>query len=81
MPHMKRRATGFLILTVLAIAFLIAMMILLMTQHARAAEQIPCWKARAFIVRVGSLSQAEKIAQQQGYTKTQIAEVRRRCGL
>jgi hypothetical protein len=81
MPYVKRRATAFLIVTIIATAFLIAMMILLMTQHARSAEQIPCWKARAFIVRVGSLSQAEKIAQQQGYTKSQIAEVRRRCGL
>jgi hypothetical protein len=78
---MKRRATGFLILTVLAIAFLIAVLIMLMTRPAWSAEQIPCWKAKALIVYAGNATEAEKLAQQHGYTKSQIAEVRRRCGL
>jgi hypothetical protein len=34
MPYMKRRATGFLILTVFAIAFQIAVLIVLMTRPA-----------------------------------------------
>jgi hypothetical protein len=44
-------------------------------------EQIPCWKAKALLAYAGNPAEAEKIAQQHGYTKSQIAEVRRRCGL
>lgn len=47
-----------------------------------AGEQIPCWKAQALLLAVaGDVSKAEKLAQKHGYTKAQIAEVRRRCGL
>jgi hypothetical protein len=44
-------------------------------------DQIPCWKAKAFITYAGSVSEAEKLAEKHGYTRTQIAEVRRRCAL
>jgi hypothetical protein len=56
-------------------------MILLTTRPAWSADQIPCWKAKAFITYAGSVSEAEKLAEKHGYTRTQIAEVRRRCGL
>ena len=85
MPHVNRRATAFLILTAMAIFALIAVLIFLMTIPARAgiftAEPIPCWKAKALLAYAGNPAEAEKIAQQHGYTRTQIAEVRRRCGL
>lgn len=81
MPHVERRATGFLVLTVLAIAFLITTLIILMTQPARAGDQIPCWQARALLAYAGSDAEAEKLARKRGYTANQIAEVRRRCGL
>lgn len=81
MPHMKRRATFFLWMTVLAIFLLTAALILLMTRPAWPHEQIPCWKARAFIVQAGGIAEAERLAQQRGYTKAQIAEIRRRCGI
>lgn len=45
------------------------------------SDPIPCWKAKALIAYAGSTSEAERLAQQHGYTKAQIAEVRRRCGL
>ncbi|MET4210542.1 hypothetical protein [Bradyrhizobium sp. LA2.1] len=64
-----------------AIFVLIAVMILLTTRPAWSSEQIPCWKARAFIAYAGSSAEAEKLAEKNGYTKSQIAEVRRRCGL
>jgi hypothetical protein len=81
MPHVKRRATLFLAMTVLAIFFLVGALILLMTRPAWPADQIPCWKARALLAYAGSSDEAEKLAQRHGYTKSQIAEVRRRCGL
>jgi len=45
------------------------------------SNPILCWKARAFIAYVGSTSEAEKLALAHGYTKSQISEVRKRCGL
>ena len=81
MPHVKRRATAFLALTVLAIATLVAALILLMTRPAWPDEPIPCWKARALLAYAGSSAEAEKIAAQHGYSRSQIAEVRRRCGI
>lgn len=82
---MHRRATAFLILTAMAIFALIAVLILLMTIPARAGlfstEPIPCWKAKALLAYAGNSAEAEKIAQQHGYSKSQIAEVRRRCGI
>lgn len=77
----QRRATAFLFLMVTAIFLLIAALILLMTRPARAADLIPCWKARAILAFAGSLAEAEKLAERHGYTKSQIAEVRKRCGL
>jgi hypothetical protein len=81
MPHIKRRAMAFLALIVLAIFVLFVALILLMTRPAWPADQIPCWKARALLAYAGSEVEAEKIAAQHGYTRSQIAEVRRRCGL
>ncbi|MGW1422685.1 hypothetical protein ACWAT4_21525 [Bradyrhizobium manausense] len=77
----QRRATAFLFVMISAIFLLVAALILLMTRPAWPADQIPCWKARAILEYAGSIAEAEKIAQQHGYTKAQIAEVRRRCGL
>jgi hypothetical protein len=45
------------------------------------ADQIPCWKAKALLAYAGTQAEAEKIAQQHGYTRSQIAEVRHRCGI
>lgn len=81
MPYVKRRAAAFLIVTALAIFVLTAALILLMTRQAWSHQQIPCWKARAFIVQVGGIAEAERLAQRRGYTKAQIAEIRRRCGI
>lgn len=72
---------AFLLLMVFAIFVLIAVLILMMTVPARAFDLIPCWKARALLTYAGSSVEAEKIAAQHGYTRSQIAEVRRRCGL
>jgi hypothetical protein len=77
----QRRAQAFLVLMIAAIFLLASALILLMTRPAWPADQIPCWKARAILVYAGSAVEAEKIAQQHGYSKLQIAEVRRRCGL
>lgn len=81
MSYIHRRALGFLILTVLAIFVLFVALIFLMTRPARALDPIPCWKAKALLAYAGDPVEAEKIAQRHGYTKSQIAEVRRRCGL
>jgi hypothetical protein len=78
---MKRRATLFLSLTVFAIFVLFVALILLMTRPAWSAEQIPCWKARALLTYAGNSDEAEKMARRHGYTKSEIAEVRRRCGI
>jgi hypothetical protein len=81
MRHMKRRANFFLAVIFSAFVALVAALIILMTRPAWPADQIPCWKARAILEYAGSIAEAGKIAQQHGYTKSQIAEVRRRCGL
>lgn len=81
MPHVKRRATAFLFMIVCALFLLIAALILLMPRKAGASDLIPCWKARALLTYAGTTAEAEKIAQQHGYTKASIAEVRRRCSL
>lgn len=81
MPHVKRRERYFLVLTIAAIFILTAALIVLMTRPAWPMDQLPCWKAKALLAYAGNPAEAEKIAAQHGYTKTQIAEVRRRCGL
>lgn len=68
-------------LMIAAIFVLCVALILLMTRPARAADLIPCWKARAILAFAGSSAEAERLAERHGYTKSQIAEVRRRCGL
>lgn len=70
-----------MIAIVLGLALLVAVWIILMTPKARALDPIPCWKAKALLAYAGSPGEAEKIAQNHGYTKGQIAEVRKRCGL
>jgi hypothetical protein len=81
MPYMKRRALAFLILMIVGIFVLSVALILLMTRPAWPSDQIPCWKAKALLAYAGTQAEAEKIAQQHGYSKLQIAEVRRRCGI
>jgi hypothetical protein len=80
MPE-RRRATIFLLVMVAGIFLLSTALILLMTRPAWPLDQIPCWKARALLAYAGNPAEAEKIAAQHGYSKSQIAEVRRRCGL
>lgn len=81
MPQNKRRATIFLIIMVAGIFLLSVALIMLMTRRARALEPIPCWQAKALLAYAGSEAEAEKLARKRGYTQSQIAEVRRRCGL
>jgi hypothetical protein len=82
MPYVNRRATFFLRLMVVALVLLIAAFTLLVTQRpALALEPIQCWQARALLAYAGSEAEAEKLARKRGYTQSQIAEVRRRCGL
>lgn len=78
---MKHRANFFLAVIFAAFVALVAALIILMTRPARAEDQIPCWKAKAVLAYAGSPAEAEKIAILHGYTKSQIAEIRRRCGL
>lgn len=81
MPHVKCRALAFLMLAGAGTFVLIAVLIVLMMRPAKALDSIPCWKAKALLAYAGNSAEAEKIAAQHGYTKSQIAEVRRRCGL
>lgn len=80
MPHMKRRATGFLILTILAVFFLLAALIILMTRPARADEGLPpgitCEMIREKVAEHGKLV-ALAWAIRQGYSSAQIHAARR----
>ena len=83
MPHMKRRATAFLYLTIFSIAFLIAILIILMTRPARADEVpglpagITCGMIREKVAEHGKFV-ALAWAIRQGYSSAQI-RVARRC--
>lgn len=78
---LNRRANFFLVVMVIGIFVLSVALIILMTRPAWPAEPIPCWQAKALLVYAGSEAEAEKLARRRGYTQSQIAEVRRRCGL
>lgn len=56
-------------------------MILAVLLMISSADPIPCWKAKALIAYAGNATEAEKLATKYGYTRSQIAEVRRRCGI
>lgn len=85
MPHMQRRATAFLCVTILAIAFLIAILILLMTRPAWSAPTpepvlpvgVTCDLVREKVSEYGKLA-AWAWALKQGYSLAQI-RVARRC--
>lgn len=68
--------------TALIVFVLAAILCAVLSDRAAAAEQIPCWKAKALLVWAGGKkSEAQKLAEDAGYTKAQIAEVKRRCDL
>jgi ABC-type uncharacterized transport system YnjBCD substrate-binding protein len=69
MPYMKRRAIGIPDPHGGGIFVLFVALILLMTRPAWPADQIPCWKAKALLAYAGTQAEAEKIAQQHGYTR------------
>jgi hypothetical protein len=79
---MKRRATGFLILTAFAIFSLIAVLIILMTRPAWSAELVCppkryfCWQVRAAAASFGEMV-LESRARACGWTESQIAAARR----
>lgn len=56
-------------------------MILAILLALTAPDPIPCWQAKALLAYAGSAAEAERLALKHGYTRSQIAEVRRRCGL
>lgn len=83
MPHMKRRATGFLILTVVAVFFLCAALIVLMTRPAWPAslapqQQYTCEDVRRLIAEKGKVA-AIAFAVEQGLSIRQIWQIRRTC--
>lgn len=68
--------------TALIVFVLAAISCAVLSDRAGAAEQIPCWKAKALLVWAGGKkSEAQRLAEDAGYTKAQIAEVKRRCDL
>ena len=84
MPHVQRRALAFLILTVLAIFFLVAALILLMTRPAWPSTSpntglpagITCELVREKVAEHGK-AVAWAWAIKQGYSFAQIAAARR----
>lgn len=81
MPHVKQRANAFLILTVLAVFFLIAVLIILMTQPARASdvslpEGVSCATIRSLVAEHGKVT-ALAWAIRQGYSWPQIREAKK----
>jgi len=83
MPHVKRRATAFLLVMVLSIFVLCALLIILMTRPARADEVqglpagITCEMIREKVAEHGKFV-ALAWAIRQGYSSAQI-RVARRC--
>lgn len=79
---MLRRVGLFLLIGMPLIVLAFLVLLWLTGTPAKAAEQIPCWKAQALMTWVlGNEARAEKIARKHGYTKAQIAEVRQRCNI
>lgn len=82
-PVLKRRATAFLILTSAAIFVLIAILILLMTRPARAAELpegVSCEQVRALVAEHGKVK-ALAWAFEHGFSIRQVYTIRRACKL
>lgn len=83
MPHVKRRAIAFLVLTVFAIFVLTAALILLLTRPAKSAELVCppkryfCWQVRAAAVSFGEAA-LEGRARSCGWSDLQIT-IARRC--
>lgn len=81
MPHAKR-ATGFLVLIIVSIFFLIALMIILMTQPARADTALPagitCEMVREKVAEHGKVK-ALAWAIEHGLSIRQIYLIRRAC--
>jgi hypothetical protein len=81
MPHAKR-AKAFLILTILSIFFLIAVLIILMTQPARAETALPdgitCELVREKVAEHGRVK-AMAWAIEHGLSIRQIYIIRRTC--
>jgi hypothetical protein len=82
MPHIKRRANVFLILTIAAIFVLTAALILLMTKPAWPATPEPpqysCEDVRRLIAEKGKVA-AIAIAVEHGLSLRQIWQIRRTC--
>lgn len=79
---LQRRATGFLILTVLAIFVLISVLIILMTRPARADAALPdgitCELVREKVAEHGKAA-AFAWAIEHGISLRQIWQIRRTC--
>lgn len=80
MPHMKRRAMAFLMLTAFGIFLLIAVLIMLMTRPAWSADVQPytCEDVRKLIAEKGKVA-AIAIAVEHGLSIRQIWQIRRSC--
>jgi hypothetical protein len=82
MPHIKRRATTFLVITILAIFVLTAALIVLMTRPAWPAtpepQQYTCEDVRRLIAQKGKVA-AIAFAVEQGLSIRQIWQIRRTC--
>jgi hypothetical protein len=81
MPHLKRRATAFLMLTTSAFFLLIAALILLMTSYARADELpggVSCEQVRTLVAEHGKVK-ALAWAFEHGLSIRQIYLIRKTC--
>lgn len=64
----------------ISVAFGGLMAFLFLCSVAFAGEQIPCWKAKAFLAYHGNdLKAAKAAARGHGFTWAQIADAERRC--
>jgi hypothetical protein len=83
MPHMRRRATAFLLLTIIAIFILTSLLIMLMTRPAWPAEKpvqqaYTCEDVRRLVAEKGKVA-ALAFAVEQGLSIRQIWQIRRTC--
>lgn len=81
MPHVKRRATAFLVMTIIAIFVLTAAFVLLMTTRPAWSEEAPqytCEDVRRLIAEKGKVA-AIAFAIEHGISIRQIWQIRRVC--
>jgi hypothetical protein len=81
MPHAKRRALAFLILTTIALFVLIAALIILMTRPARASDLpdgVTCEQVRSLVAEHGKVK-AIAWAIEHGLSIRQIYLIRKTC--